>query len=75
MSAVAHNINNKSALNQREEMLGELLNVFFHVWLRLGFLVSNRMSVEVSRNKIISGGKFVVPGEKLGLLKRKNNLF
>ena len=53
-------------------MLGELLrNVFIHVWMRLGFLVSNRMSVEVSRNKIIPGGKFVVPGEKFRLIEKE----
>ena len=62
MSAVAHNINNKPASNQRKQKLGGLFrNVFIHVWLRLGFFVSNRMSVEFSR--------------KSGLLKRRNNLF
>lgn len=72
MSAVAHNINNKPASNQRNQKLGGLFrNVFIHVWLRLGFFVSNRMSVEFSRNTIIPGGKFDVAGQKVRLIEKE----
>ena len=51
-------------------MLGRLLrNVFIHVWLRLLFFVSNRISFEFSRNTIIPGGKFDVPGEKFTVIE------
>ena len=73
MSAVAHNINNKPASNQRKQKLGGLFrNVFIHVWLRLGFFVSNGMSVEFSRNTIIPGRKFDVAGEKVRLIEKEN---
>ena len=45
-----------------------------HEWLRLEFFVSNRvnrMSVEFSRNTIIPGGKFDVPGEKFRLIEKE----
>ena len=72
MAAVAHNINNKPASNQREKKLGGLFrNVFIHVRLRLGFFVSNGMPVEFSRNTIIPGGKFVVAGEKVRLIEKE----
>ena len=72
VSAVAHNINNKPASNQRKQKLGGLFrNVFIDVWLRLGFFVSKWMSVEFSRNTIIPDGKFDVAGEKVRLIKRE----
>ena len=41
------------------------------MWLRLGFFVFNRMSVEFSRNTIIPGEKFDVAGEKVRLIEKK----
>ena len=39
--------------------------------MRLGFFVSNRMTIEFSRNTIIPGGKFDIPGEKFRLIEKE----
>ena len=39
--------------------------------LRLGFFVSIRMSVELSRNTIIPCGKFYVAGEKVKIIEKE----
>ena len=75
ISAVAHNLSNKPASIQRKQKLGGLFRyVFIHVWLRLGFFVSNRMSVEFSRNTIIPGRKFDIAEEKVRVFEKKKPL-
>ena len=57
--------------NQREEYRGLFRNVFIHVWFRLEFSVSNRMSFEFSRDLIITGAKFDVAGEKFTIVEKE----